>query len=80
MRLTGLSDKIIVAVAQRRSKGLTVLSGEKLGELKNTGVSDATILEMVERGDSEKTASAFIAQREREAGGHKFVYQARSHK
>jgi hypothetical protein len=80
MRLTGLSDKIVVAVAQRRSKGLTVLSGEKLGELKNTGVSDATILEMVERGDSEKTASAFIAQREREAGGHKFVYQARSHK
>ena len=80
MRLTGLSDKIILAVAERRSKGLTVLSGEKLGELKNTGVSDATILEMVERGDSEKTASAFIAEREREAGGHKFVYQARSHK
>jgi hypothetical protein len=80
MRLAGLSDKIVLAVAQRRSKGLTVLSGEKLGELKNTGVSDETILEMVQRGDSEKTASAFIAGREREAGGHRFVYQARSHK
>ena len=80
MRLAGLSDKIVLAVAQRRSKGLTVLSGEKLGQLKNTGVSDETILEMVQRGDSEKTASAFIAEREREAGGHRFVYQARSHK
>jgi hypothetical protein len=80
MRLTGLSDKIILAVAQRRSRGLTVLSGEKLGELKNTGVSDAMILEMVQKGDSDATATKFIAQRERAAGGHKFVYQAHARK
>ena len=61
MRLAGLSDKIILAVAHRRSKGLPVLSGEKLGELKNTGVNDATILEMVQKGDSEQTASQYIA-------------------
>lgn len=75
IRLAGLSDKIILAVAHRRSQGLAVLSGVKLGELKNTGVSDATILEMIQRGDSEETATRFIAQRERAAGGHKFVYQ-----
>ena len=75
MRLVGLSDKVILAVARRRSKGLSVLSGEKLGELKNAGASDALILEMVERGDSEKTADAYIAQRNRAAGGHSFVYQ-----
>ena len=75
MRLAGLSDKIILAVARRRSKGLAVLSGEKLGELKNTGASDALILEMVERGDSELTVSAYIAARNRAAGGHSFVYQ-----
>jgi hypothetical protein len=80
MRLTGLSDKIILAVARRRSQGLTVLSGEKLGELKNTGVSDASILEMVQRGDSEQTASKYIADRERAAGGHKFVFQTHAHK
>jgi hypothetical protein len=80
MRLAGLSDKIILAVAQRRSKGLTVLSGEKLGELKNAGASDATILEMVQRGDSDKTASEYIAQRNRAAGGHSFVYQGHAHK
>ena len=80
MRLAGLSDKIILAVAHRRSEGLPVLSGGKLGELKNTGVSDATILEMVQKGDSDQMATQYIAARERAAGGHKFVYQAHAHK
>jgi hypothetical protein len=80
MRLTGISDKIILAVAQRHVKSLPVLSGEKLGELKNTGVSDAVILEMVQRGDTDAKANQFIAQREREAGGHKFVYQTHARK
>jgi hypothetical protein len=80
MRLVGLSDKVILAVAQRRSKGLSVLSGEKLGELKNAGASDALILEMVQRGDSEQTASNYIVQRNRAAGGHNFVFQGHAHK
>ena len=80
IRLAGLSDKIILAVAQRRSQGLPVLSGEKLAELKNTGVSDAMILEMVQKGDSDATATKYIAQLERAAGGHRFVYQTHAHK
>jgi hypothetical protein len=80
MRLAGLSDKIILAVAHRRSQNLPVLSGEKLGELRNTGVSDAEILDMIQKGTSEKDASSFIAQRERAAGGHRFVYQTHAHK
>ena len=80
MRLAGLSDKIILAVAHRRSHGLAVLSGAKLAELKNTGVSDAVMLDMVQKGDSDATATKFIAQRERAAGGHKFVYQTHAHK
>jgi hypothetical protein len=80
MRLAGLSDKIILTVAHRRAQGLVVLSGAKLGELKNTGVSDAMILEMIQKGDSDETATKFIAQRERAATGHKFVFQAHSRK
>jgi hypothetical protein len=80
MRLTGLSDKIVLAVAQRRSQGLPVLSGEKLGELKNTGVGDAMILDMIQKGDSDETATRYIAQRERAAGGHKFVYETHAHR
>ena len=80
IRLAGLSDKIILAVARRRSQGLAVISGGKLGELKNLGVSDAEILEMVQRGDTDATATQYIAARERAAAGHKFVYQTRAHK
>jgi hypothetical protein len=80
MRLAGLSDKIVLAVAQRRSQDLTVLSGKKLAELKNTGVPDAKILEMVQKGDSDETATKFIAARERAAGGHSFVFQTHTRK
>jgi hypothetical protein len=80
IRLEGISDKIILAVAQRRAKNLPVLSGVKLGELKNTGVSDAVILDMVQKGLSEEMASRFIAERERAAGGHKFVYETHAHR
>jgi hypothetical protein len=79
IRLAGLSDKIILAVARRRSQGLAALPGGKLGELKNVGASEATILEMVQKGDTDEIASRFIAQRERAAGGHNFVYQTRAH-
>ncbi len=80
MKLAGISDKIILAVAQRHAKNLPVLSGEKLGQLKNTGVSDAVILEMVQRGETDARANQFIAEREREAGGHRFVYQTHAHR
>jgi len=79
LRLAGLSDNVILAVARRRSQNLPVLSGERLGELKNAGVSDAAIQDMVQKGVSEEQASYYIAQRQRAAGGHGFVYQGRGH-
>ncbi|MBZ5659004.1 MAG: hypothetical protein LAO08_01220 [Acidobacteriia bacterium] len=80
LRLAGLSDRTILAVASRRSKGLPVLSGETLGKLKNAGLSDTAILDMVQKGTSEKDASAYISERERAAGGHHFVYQGHGRK
>jgi len=80
LRLVGLSDKLILAVAQRRSQGLPVLSGEKLGELKNTGASEAAILDLIQKGETDQQASQYIALRERAAGGHGFVYQGRARK
>jgi len=75
LRLAAIPDKVILAVARRRSAGLPVLSGVKLGELKNAGTSDAMMLEMVEKGMSEKEVDYYIAQRVRAAGGHGFVHQ-----
>lgn len=80
LRLAGLSDNVILAVAQRRSKGLPVISETKLGELKNAGASDATILDFVQKGFTDQEASEYIAQRERAAGGHGFVYQGHRNK
>jgi hypothetical protein len=80
LRLAGLSDNVILAVAHRRSQGLPVLSGETLAKLKNSGVSDAAIQGMVEKGVTEPDAASFIAQRERAVGGHSFVYQGRGRK
>ena len=80
LHLAGLPDKVILAVAQRRSQNLPVLSGEKLGELKNAGTPDAVILDMVQKGVTEEQASNYIVQRENAAGGHSFVYQGHGHK
>jgi hypothetical protein len=80
LRLVGLSDKLILAVAQRRAQGLPVLSGEKLGELKNTGASESAILDLIQKGETDAQASQYIAQHERAAGGHGFVYQGYARK
>ena len=77
LRLAGLSDKVILAVAQRRSQGLPVLSGEKLGELKNSGASETVILDFIQKGITEEQASRYIAIREHKAGGTGWVYQGR---
>src|SRR5712671_3218788 len=60
LRLAGLSDKVILAVAQRRSRGLPVLSGGKLAGLKNSGASDAVILDFVQKGITDEQASNYI--------------------
>jgi hypothetical protein len=75
LRLAGLSDKVILAVAQRSSRGLPVLSGVMLGKLKNSGASDAAILEFVQKGMTEQRASEYIAQREHSSGRTGWVYQ-----
>jgi hypothetical protein len=80
LRLVGLSDRLILAIAQRSSQGLPVLSGERLGELKNIGASDGTILDMIQKGETDAQAAEYIAQHERAAGGHAFVYQGRARK
>jgi hypothetical protein len=35
---------------------------------------------MIQKGDTDESATRYIAQRERAAGGHSFVYQAHSRK
>lgn len=67
MHLAGLSDAIILAVAQRRSDNKPVLSGASLAGLKNTGLRGATLLELARRGVPDTQASAIISFRRRGA-------------
>jgi|SRR5215469_3462252 len=50
MRLAGLSDATVLAVARHRAANQPVLSGASLAGLKNIGVREATLLELARRG------------------------------
>ena len=75
MKLAGLSEDVVLAVARRRNAGQPVLSSAKAAELRNAGLTNPQILSAVSRGTTDAQADAIIAQRNRAAGGHGFVRQ-----
>lgn len=77
LRLSGLSDPVILAIARRRAAAQPVLSSEKVGALKNDGLSEAQILADINSGMTDEKADRIIAERNYEAGGHSFVRERR---
>lgn len=63
MRLAGLSDRIVLEAAHRHAAGESVLSGASLANFKNTGMSEATLLQLVRRGVPDSEASEIISLR-----------------
>jgi hypothetical protein len=63
MRLAGLSDAILLEVARHRAAGKPVLAGASLANLKNAGVRELTLLELVRRGVPDSQAASIIAFR-----------------
>jgi hypothetical protein len=64
MKLIGLSNSTVQAILHRRMQGLPTLTTAQIGRLKNTGMSDKQILDVVEQGYPNDKAEAFITQRE----------------
>lgn len=64
LKLIGLSNPTIHLIIERRLKGLPTLTSEQIGRLKNTGMSEKQILDVINRGYSNQQAETFIAQRE----------------
>ena len=60
IRLTGTSDRVIVAVAKERAAGKPAPSGASLARMKDAGVSEATIIELVGRGLSDTDADSVV--------------------
>jgi hypothetical protein len=75
MRLSGLSDQVILAVAMRRAAHQPVVSSPKVTALQNAGLSEKQILADIDGGITDSQADAVIAERTNAAGGHGFVRQ-----
>jgi hypothetical protein len=60
MRLAGLSDAILLEVARHHAAGKPVLAGASLANLKNAGVRELTLLELVRRGVPDSQATAIL--------------------
>ena len=67
MKLAGMSDAIVMEEARQRARGKSVLSGATLAKLKNAGVRQSTLLQLVQRAVPESQARAILAYRHRGA-------------
>ena len=77
LKLMGLSNTTVQTVIQRREQGLPTLTSEQIGRLKNVGVSESKILELINQGLSDQQAEAQITRLEatRNHAHTEFVHQ-----
>jgi hypothetical protein len=64
LKLIGLSNPTVQQIVHRRIQGLPTLTSEQIGELKNTGMSEKQILELVDQGLTGPEADREVARRE----------------
>ena len=64
LKLIGLSNPTVQAIIHRRIEGLPTLTSEQIGRLKNTGMSEKQILDLINQGLSNNQAERLIASRE----------------
>jgi len=76
IRLAGYSDQVVLAVARRRAQHLPVASGASLVELKNTGVTEQKVLELISRGLTDEQVGQMVAAQEHAEMPKGFVRRA----
>ncbi|MGB7846011.1 MAG: hypothetical protein WBL63_10375 [Candidatus Acidiferrum sp.] len=64
LKLIGLGNPTVQAILHRRIQNLPTLTSAQIGRLKNTGMSEKQILEVVNQGLSDQQAEALIKKRE----------------
>ena len=64
LRLVGLSDHAVDVILHKRMKGQRTMSSAEIGRLKNTGLSEAQIMERINRGLTDAQADKEAAGRE----------------
>ncbi len=63
MRLAGLSDPIVLEVARHHAEGKPVLAGASLARLKNAGMHNGALLDLVQHGVPDSQAAAILSYR-----------------
>jgi hypothetical protein len=61
IRLAGYSDKVVLATARRHAQHLPVASAASLVELKNTGVTEQQVIDMISRGLTDEQVGQKVA-------------------
>ncbi len=64
LRLIGLSDSTVQTVLQRRLQDQPTLSSAEIARLKNTGLTEAQILQRINRGMDDEQADKEVLARE----------------
>jgi len=64
LRLVGLSDPAVDTILHKRMKGQRTLSSAEIGRLKNTGLTEAQVMERINRGMTDAEADKEAAVRE----------------
>jgi len=64
LRLVGLSDPAVYTVLHKRMKGQRTMSSAEIGRLKNTGLTEAQIMERINRGMTDAEADREATVRE----------------
>jgi len=64
LRLVGLSDPAVNTVLHKRMKGQRTMSSAEIGRLKNTGLTEAQIMERINRGMTDAEADREATVRE----------------
>lgn len=75
LRLTGLSNTVVLGILHRQAQGQPTISGPVIGRLKNTGLTEAQILERINRGMTDEQAEKEIVARQRARNQTGFVRQ-----
>ncbi|SRR5579885_177288 len=65
VKLIGLSDSTVQAIMRRKLKGEPTLSSEEIARLKNTGLTEAQLLERIQRGMTDAEAEKEVQARQR---------------
>ena len=73
MHLAGLSDQILLGVARRRAAGQPVPSGSSLAQLKDAGMSEAEMLDLIQHGTTDQQAQEMIEAHRRGTASTGFV-------